>query len=212
MTHTGNISRQQVNLGRRHRIPGKMANKRHDNPLIRLRKERGLTQRNVADTLGVPITTYSTLEQRGVQGQTEWSKLSLAVCELFGAEPETLWPETAERIKATECVAFETMRAKHNVGPGLINRMDDLLLCLPRVIKAMRRLRPKDMEVMILRYGLDNLGPRTYKEICDTILGGVKPACARARERRALYEIRRSLDLPVDHRVKEWPLPVRQAA
>lgn len=176
----------------------KSKRKKYNNPLIRLRKSHSLTQREVAEMLDVPKTSLSTLEQEGVGGRT-YSNLALRVADLFEVEPEVLWPKVAARIEASKVAALDA-KCLYEYG-ATHRRMGEFMKILgtvgqPVVTEAMSLLRPVYKEVLERRYGLAGHRQHTYKEICDTILGGVPPASAQSRIRRALNEIRCHIGLP----------------
>lgn len=163
------------------------------------RKARGITQRKLAEMAGLGPQRVTALENfRAYPNAKERAALArvtgLAEDRLFPAWLKE-WATGSKRVttehEVTELMLSETrfkaLPAPVNVEDEAIDEVDQALL-KTYLGEALATLKPRQREVIELRYGLDRGTPRTLKEVAAVTGGSI--AYARCLEAQALHTLR----------------------
>lgn len=72
-----------------------------NNRLIRLREERGMSQRKVSDDAGINLMAiggYETMRVRPTSGE-DWKPTAVRLAHFYGVSPRYLWPDVVQSIE-----------------------------------------------------------------------------------------------------------------
>ena len=164
-----------------------------NNQLKQRREELGMASGTFARAVGIAPGLYSGLECMRIfpMGARGWTQPALKIAEFHGLPPEELWPSEVLAVKKT---AAELKLDKREVATLLASSVEvlppeDLLAekqLIENVRKAMKKLRPREAEVIERSFGID-CDEKTFAEIAEDL--GVSPSRANEMGRRALNKI-----------------------
>jgi DNA-directed RNA polymerase specialized sigma24 family protein len=147
--------------------------------MTELRLAEGLTQHALGERLGLDTSIINALETQsrsnhsiamGTTSKTCWRQTALKVANYFGVSPEELWPE---QVPALEDPCVSEYTATPTDPETLVSQKEQL----EQVTLALDDLLPRSRISVVLRYGLDGGGKRTFDEVGYEL--GVSPERAR---------------------------------
>lgn len=82
--------------------PIRLKMRAYNNRLVRLREELGLSQKELADRVGLSQGTVNTMEtmREPAWGAHGWKTAALKLAEFHGVSPEWLWPDEIRMVRA----------------------------------------------------------------------------------------------------------------
>lgn len=173
-----------------------------NNHLLELREERGWTQRQAADHVGIPLSYWQGLEtmrDAPFRRSGEWRPAALRIAEAFDQPPEELWPDVVLRVKNTtirrkvwgaEALALACM----GDGPAMLLPQRTVERALAReaigasLDRIGQRLGARYRTAVELYFGLDGAGERTCVQVGDEL--GVTRERARQMIMKGLQHMR----------------------
>lgn len=175
-------------LGKPFRVRAQVRNNR----MIRARERLGYASAKVAATaLQVPyeaLVQFEALKISPTGARGEWRGCARRIAVAYGVEPEDLWPECIAAIAQSsieiEVGAREVLALSAAVDPQVVADARLYLLAL----MGRTKLHGRQERLLILRYGLDGSGERSFEEIGKEL--GVSRERVRQIEQRALRNLR----------------------
>jgi len=192
-----------------------------NNQLLARRKALGLSQKMLADAIGVNLAMYGALEtlrarpfstRRGdarydADGILIWTDVALAIAGFYDIEPEVLFPEAIREIQQASAVRLvDGDELKTLLGAGLSegtrrlaeppNTEDNEQRVMVRV--SLSTLTAREEKVLRLRFGIGEESEHTMEEVgailkrCDGGKGVVLRERVRRIEEKALRKLRHS--------------------
>ena len=173
--------------------------------LKKLRKERGLYQKDVAKKVGISIGTYSHIENMRLVPRQE---IADKIADFFGKDVRELFPmeflkfmhtqNTTDisygkmEIKALETYeAKEALKLEESCDPEQQTLSAELASLLTRKIDTM--LKPREKKIVKMKFGLDGYNPHTLAEIADVFM--VTRDRVRQILERALSKLKKDTEL-----------------